>query len=304
MNILLGYRQDVWRDRPVETYARSVHHELQQAGHSVTPVGEGHELVSAGEHVDEKDYDLFLEIDCGRNQKGEFGFEQPTVKFSIPSAVWFIDSHGQPDLHQNIAHYYSHIFFAVWFRRDLFAAHNSAHFLANATDLRWFNDDESMTLDAEFDFGFFGSKGGLDRADPLKSVCINNNWSYDIRQVGRPYRHKWPMTRTAMANCNALFNHGQKHDVNQRIFESIVLRRPLINNYDVSSGIDKLLKVNQHYIPYESYTYVGLEDSCRWVYNNPVKSRQVATQAYNHVTAEHLVSNRVELITEIVCAKL
>lgn len=298
MNILLGYRQD-WREgRIVESYARAVSYYLRQMGHTTHHVGEGHLRETLEDIEDLNKMDLFLEIDNGRNKNGEFTFIQPDAKLKIPSAVWLIDSHGQPDLHSSIAPSYDHVFFAVWFRRDLFASHPSAHCCPNATDTRWFFP---QSVEPEFDFGFFGSKGGLDRADVMKEICEKNGWTYDVRQINGGFKHRWPFTAEAMGKCRYLFNHSQKHDgPNLRVMESMAVQRPLINDMDEKSGLDRLFQNGNHYLGYEAYTFKGLEEAMRSALDNSVAAEYIAYKAYEEVRANHLIPHRVKQILEVV----
>jgi hypothetical protein len=294
MKIITHYRKDVWRDRPVDCYADSVVRELEARGHEVT-----HKDIN--QEVDFKGHDLYLDLDNGRDQEGNFHYLQEKV--SIPSAVWWIDSHGHPSLHKRLAKNYDTVFFAVWARRDLFVKHIDAHWLPNATDLKWF-DGERYNLEPEFDFGFFGSRGGLDRADKLKEICAANEWTLDVRELGKSYRHRWPATAEAMAKCKFLFNRGQKHDgPNLRVLESMAMKKPLICDYDKFDATHRMFKMYEHYIPYEAYTFDGLEEACRWIIDNPNTAANIANSAYQEVKSNHLIGNRVDQILEVVCAK-
>lgn len=298
MKILLGYRLDHWRGRPVDCYARSFYRELTGLGHEVLPFGKGH-----GKTLDDYDIkscDALIDLDNGRGPDGKFSFSQDAVQQNIPTAVWFIDSHGNPDLHRRLAKNYNHVFFAVWDKRDLFAKHKCAHWSPCATDLSWFDFGRFEDVTPQFDFGFIGSKGGLSRADPLREICEANSWTYQIRQVSKAFRHKWPYCGEAMAECKTLFNHGQKHDApNQRVLESMALRRPLISDVDPRSGMDKLFREGYHYVGYEAYTYEGLEEKCRWVMDNPEIAARIAKAGYEEVAAKHTIRNRVEQIMEV-----
>lgn len=308
MKIIVNHRVDHRNNLPVESYSRSYVYYFRELGHQVIETGEGTNNLP-GNFTPEVNFlasDLVLDIDSGRNPQGEQCF-LPGKPHGILSAVVFIDSHGNPSLHKRLASNYDHVFFAVWAQRDLFAKHPSAHFCPNATDLRWFPrydvDDLKHELEdsrALSDFGFFGSKGGLNRADPMKVICESKGWSYDIRQINGPYRHKWPHTALAMANCRFLFNHGQKHDINLRIFESMAVGRPLISDSDPVSGIDKLFKGGGHYIPYQSYSYHGLDEAMEWAMSHAASSKAIADEAYTEVATNHTIKNRVQQILEVI----
>ncbi len=209
------------------------------------------------------------------------------------------NSHGHPDIHREVAKLYDHVFFAVWSKRDLFTDLSSAYFMPSATDLKWF-DYKNFPPISEFDFGFFSSKGGLSRAAPLKDLCKDNGWSYAIEQVGKNYRHRWPQTGVKMSSCRYLFNHGQKHDINQRIFESMAIKKPLINNYDERSGMQHMFTEGKHYIGYESYTYADLEEKCKWVMSHPKEAAEIAERAYNEVCSKHLIQHRIQFMLEVI----
>ncbi len=300
MRVCLAFRQDV-RHGPVECYARSVYEALQSFHYDTTLVGEGHDVSSIYD-LNEDDYDFLLEIENGRNKGGELPFQQPIGCWEIPSAIWLIDSHGQSDLHKAISVYYNHVFFAVWSRRDLYAEHPSAHWAPCATDLKWFRWRNHVDVEKKFDFGFFGSKGGLSRADPLKEICEKNEWPYDIRQVTKGRRHKWPQCAEAMAACRNLFNHGQKHDgPNQRVMESMAMRIPLLSaSTDPRDGMDKLFVEGYHYVGYESYKYSDLEEKCKWIVDNPQQAKIIAEHGFKEVQKNHTISARVIQILETV----
>jgi hypothetical protein len=301
--LILCYRVDYQKTAPVETYARSFHHYAEKLGHEVLPVGEGHanrSMETLSEYL-QNQYDLFIDLDCGRNAEGKLHLQNQHGIVKIPSAVWFIDSHGYPTLHKRTASHYKHVFFAVWDKRDLFVNHPSAHWLPNASDLRWFNYTSHLPVynSPGFDIGFFSSKGGLERADDLKSVCAVNGWNYDIREVGKQYKNnRWPRTAEAMANCNILFNRGQKHDgPNQRVIESMLLCRPLVTDKDNRDGMKHLFKEGEHYLPYA--TPGELAERIRWCLAEPEVAHKIAVAAYAEARANHTVLNRVQNVLEV-----
>lgn len=256
--------------------------------------------------------DQILEIDSGRDEKGDFCYRIPKFKESLPhgqkgkhgplppSSVWFIDSHGHSTLHHRLADSYTHVFFAVWSRRDLFIRHPSRHWCPNATDLKWFSWREQQKVPIEYDFGFFGSKGGLDRAGKLKEACEKLRLKYRVCQINRSTRHMWPHTAEAMAGCRYLFNHGQKHDgPNQRVLESMAMKRPLLTDVDPKDGMKKLFVEGHHYIGYESYTYDNLEEKLTYMMDNKEKMAEIAANAYDEVRREHLIQNRVDQMLKV-----
>ena len=304
--ILLAYRLDQINSQEIPTYSESFWRALIMKKHDVTRIGQGQ---SHAQHVNEltekelKQYDLFIDLDCGRGTDGKLHFQFQDRKCPIPSAIRFIDSHGYPSLHRRTAKNYEHTFFAVWDRRDLFSTHQSAHWCPNASDDIWFD----YTLSYEYwdrpkiCVGFFGSKGGLDRADMLRDVCNSrSNYSYDIREIGKSWKVRWPRTAHAMANCKILFNYGQKHDgPNQRVIESMLMNRPLINNRDKRDGMDKLFEAGTHYLSYESKA--ELANQIAWCFNKETVplAENMAQRAYNLVKEKHLVKHRVDQILEV-----
>lgn len=296
MRILVAHNWQYHNSRPVDNYALSMIRELRNQGHEVIPT-----LKTPPTAREVYKYiDLLLDIDCGRNDKGELRWHGEVEKPDCPSAVYFIDSHGYPSLHRRLAKNYDHVFFAVWDKRDLFAKHPSAHWCPNFTDLEWF-DVDAHSPKTPFDFGFYGSKGGLDRANPLIKIANDNGWIADVQQIGAGGRHRWPETAAAMAQCKVLFNHGQKHDgPNLRVMESMAMKRPLISDQDPRSGMDKLFEPGVHYIPYEAYTYNHLEERMRWSLENPDKAKLIALHAYDEVKEKHLVKNRIDQILKTI----
>lgn len=268
-------------------------------------MGTGHPGTPDLSSISLKGVDLVLDVENGRDAAGNFSYIVPDTGCpGTATAVWFIDSHGRPDLHQRLAGRYDHVFFAVWSKRDLFAGHSSAHFCPNAVDPKFFGRDNFQYIVPNFDFGFFGSKGGLDRADKVKVACEANSWTYDIAEVGKPHRHKWPMTAERMSGCRVLFNHGQKHDLNLRIFESMAVGRPLVNDWDIHSGIDNLFQPGKHYIPYHAYTYNGLEDAMKVALKGGTDVEEMVENAYEEVMEKHTVANRVHQIMEVVTSEI
>lgn len=300
MNFLVLHNKMEYDGRHVETYARSIIAVLKLKGHTV--FDQDKSVIEISDWSPRTDIDYIIDIDCGRNAEGQYiwcGGRNNTSK--IPKIAIFVDSHGRPDLHKEISKYYEHVFFAVWARRDLFTEHNSAWWLPNFTDSQWFYP---LAVEPKFDFGFFGSKNGLDRADPLKEICEREGYTYDIRQIGTQFKHRWPRTCEAMNTCRFLMNHGQKHDQpNLRTIESMAVRRPLISDYDPKSGINELFQTYKHYIPYEAYTYKGLEEAIDFCIENPSQAQEIADIAYKEVMSKHLVEHRVDQILEVINAK-
>jgi hypothetical protein len=267
---------------------------LRERGHQVVDVIKSHNQNYDG-------IDLVIDVDCGRNDKGELIWQAGGGRLPVPSAVMFIDSHGWPTVHKRVSRNYDHVFFAVWSRRDLFAKHPSAHWCPNFTDLKWFNGAIAAEASEEgFDFGFYGSKGGLSRANPLIEVANKRDWTHDVRQISANGKHRWPQTADAMGECRNLFNHGQKHDgPNLRVMESMLMMRPLITDWEAQSGMDKLFKPGEHYLSYDSYTYEGLEMAMQWAMDNPAEAAQIAANAYLEVRRSHLVDHRIDQILEV-----
>jgi len=304
MKILVAHNGKMFDSQPIETYARSMIRVLRERGHEVIESPK-HPPVARAVY---KEVDLLLDIDCGRDDKGQLRWHGEKDKPDCPSAVYLIDSHGYPEMHQKLARKYDHVFFAVWSKRDLFAAHKSAHWSPNFTDDKWFDRELFQGSRLHYDFGFFGSKGGLDRANPMKEVAEKYGWAVRIDQIRRPEKHRWPYTGQAMYECNYLFNHGQKHDgPNLRVMESMLVGRTLINNSDSRDGMNKLFEPYIHYVPFGefkegTYRCDDLRDAMLFCKNNPLSARLIAGHAYNEVKAKHLVGNRIDQILEIVNA--
>jgi spore maturation protein CgeB len=204
-------------------------------------------------------------------------------------------------MHSRIARRADHVFFAVWDKRDLFADHSSAHWAPNFTDLEYFNREHHKAITPEFDFGFFGSKGGLERAEPMKDIANKNNWTYDVRQVGSKGKHQWPSTAEAMSKCKALYNHDQKHDgPNLRVIESMAVGRVLITPNDPRSGMGYLFEPWQDYLPYTPYTCEGLEERMKFAIGRENACTQIAENAYQKVVKNHLTKHRINQILEVV----
>jgi hypothetical protein len=299
-NIILGYRavrdkRDAW----VHTYSDSTSRALKDLGHSVVAMGEGHKYERFDDMLDGmiRQTDLFLDLDCGRNSKGELAFQ--TEKPPIPSAVRYIDTHGHPTLHKRLAKNYDHVFFAVWDKRDIFTNHPSVHWCPNASDAHYFYKDilPEGHDSRPFDVGFFGSKGGIDRADTLKEICARHTWKADVREIGKN-GNRWPRTSEAMAQCKVLFNHGQKHDgPNQRVIESMLMERPLLSDRDSRDGMSKLFEEGEHYLGYSSES--ELADNLGWCLREPSLANSMAKRAYTLAYEKHQVKHRVEQILEV-----
>lgn len=295
MRIAVIFRADFVKGEPVPCYAWSYVDALSAMGHEVWTCGEGHPCSDLGGFPTP---DLVLEIENGRNEKGELRFQHFERRYKLPTAVVLIDSHGHPDLHAEIAKKYNHIFFAVWARRDLYAEHKSAHWCPNATDLKWFGASRFSHIKQEIDVGFFGSKRGLERASELVAICKANNWTYDIRQVASNRNvNRWPATGEAMARCRVLFNRGQKHDgPNQRVMESMAMGRPLLCDWDQTSGMGRLFASGIHYMHYAD----GIESALRVALKEVRYSGNIALAGRLEVEAKHLVKHRAAQILEVV----
>jgi spore maturation protein CgeB len=298
MKILLIKHLWNYEGQPIATYASSLSKAFTEAGHEVTEIDK--QLIL--EDNEYKKYDLLFDIDCGKDMTGEHKFHlwKPKIQSLIKTAFFAIDSHGNADLHEKLARFSDHVFFAVWDKRDLFADHPSATWTPSFTDLEHF-DGEKYVAEKTFDFGFFGSRHGQDRAAPMVDICKQNSWSYDVDEVGRKGKHTWPRTAQRMAACRVGFNHGQKHDgPNLRIMETMAMKLPLICDLDPRDGKGFLFEPWQHYIPYTAYTYEGLEDRMQWCMKNPDKAAKIAAQGYKEVCNNHLAEHRVNTILEVI----
>jgi hypothetical protein len=302
--IILSYRRDMDEKGELPTYNLSTYTALLDMGHEVTRIGEGQETYETIDQVPDKElrsHDLFIDLDCGRNKNGNLHFQLNDKRLSIPSAIRFIDTHGYPSLHRRLAKNYEYVFFAVWRRRDLFANHSSAHWCPNASDDLWFDFTKytRQWSNPIHSFGFFGSKGGLNRADDLVALCdANDAFTCDVREIGRNNKRRWPRTAQVMAKCKVFYNRGQKHDgPNQRVIESMLMNRPLITDRDAEDGMNKLFKEGEHLVMYSSRAELDIQ--MKWVMSEYDVAKNMAQRAYNLVKEEHLVKHRVKQILEV-----
>ncbi len=306
MNIVLVYRQDTDKHGvAVLTYSNSTHHALLELGHKVLPMGEGHQYETFSDLSKEtlNSSELFIDLDCGRNTKGDLDFHCVEQRAPIPSAVRFIDTHGYPSYHKRMAKNYDHVFFAVWDKRDIFTQHPSVHWCPNASDAKYFYKDILPELHESrpFDVGFFGSKGGIDRADVLKPIAARHAWTADIREIGKN-GGRWPRTAEAMSRCKVLYNRGQKHDgPNQRVIESMLMQRPLVTDRDERDGMKELFVEGEHYLGYNSES--ELANVIEWCLREPSLAGSMAKHAYDCAMSKHQVKHRVEQILEVVNVK-
>ena len=297
MKIIVPHFNYYYENRLIETYSHSLVRELKSRGHEVLEVSK--ERLTDEEY---KKHDLLLDVDCGRGMDQSYTFHMYDGKVPIKSAVIFIDSHGHPDAHKRVATRADHVFFAVWDKRELFADHPSVTWFPNFTDLAHFDRAHFQAPIKDFDFCFFGTRGGQERADPLVKICKEQGWSYDVDEVGRKGKHRWPNTAIRMSHCRFGFNHGQKHDgPNLRVMETMAMGLPLICDQDPRDGKGFLFEPWQHYIPYDAYSYDGLYERMKWCMSNPEKAYKIADQAYREVCNNHLVQHRVDKLLEVVC---
>lgn len=300
--ILVSFRQDV-RHTPVACYPKSYGETLERLGHTVTYCGEGHPVEHLEQVPELLSYDLILEIENGRNKKGNLAFQVPEYFVRVPKAVILIDTHGfdREGLHRELAKKYDYVFFAVWSKRHVFVEHPSAHWLPNCTDLKWFDYKNFPGVEARYDVGFHSSKKGLSRALNLIDICRKNHWSYDIREVVKAHRHRWPATGEAMRGCKVLFNRGQRGDgPNQRVLESMAICRPLVSDSDPTSGMSRLFEDGRHYLAYKKGNVEDLEDKVRFLLENPKKANEIAQAGYEECSAKHTVKQRAKSILEVV----
>lgn len=302
--IILVYRRDLDKEEKVMyNYNLSAHKALLLLDHEVTAVGinqPGYQHINDMSEKELKSHDLLIDLDCGRGSDGRLHFQYHDRKCPIPSAVRFIDTHGYPSLHRRLAKNYQYVFFAVYRKRDLFSNHGNAYWCPNASDDVWF--DYTLYLDhwnrPKIDFGFFGSKGGLDRADELKYLCDGRQYRFDVREVGRTNRQRWPYTQKAMANCKILFNRGQKHDgPNQRVIESMLMGRPLISDRDREDGMKLLFEEGTHFLGYESMAELAIQMD--WCMTNESLAKSMGRRAYKLCKEKHLIKHRMEQILEV-----
>lgn len=301
-DIILGCRRDLdKRGNPIITYSDSTHRALVDLGHKVTLMGEGH-VYKTFEDMSASFLDkqaLFLDIDCGRNAKGSLSYHCTEKKAPIPSVLRTIDDHGNPSFNRRASKNYNHVFFAVFDKRDIYAFHKSAHWCPNASDSKYFykNVQSDLTDSRPIDIGFFGSKGGLDRADTLKLIAQRHLWTCDVREIGKG-RTRWPATAEAMARCRVLFNAGQKHDgPNQRVIESMLMERPLVTDRDNRDGMSKLFEEGEHHLSYGSES--ELANNIEWALREPSLAASMARRAYKEAYEKHQVKNRIEQILEV-----
>ena len=305
VKFLVSLRSEYHGDTTIPTYAHSMIDAIRAKGHDVVAIPK--EPLKTDNAY--KTCDVLLDIDCGRDAKGNLRWQAEKEKLPIKSMVYLIDSHGYPSAHKRLAKNYDHIFFAVWDRRDLFAKHPSAHFCPNFTDTKWFDRGGAPYLTITSpepiqptDFGFFGTKGGHDRTKPMVKICQQNEWSYNVKEIGRNSGVRWPMTCMYMDSCTNLFNHAQKHDgANLRVMESMAVDKPLISDSDPRSGMDKLFTPFEHYIPYE-YDNSQLEEAMSFCMECPKEAQQIADNAYKEVISKHLVGNRIDQMLEVLHA--
>ena len=302
MKIALGYRQDTRKNAKVMTYANSFHTAFEDLECEVVPFGQGHKEETIGPEV--RRCDIILELDCGRDANGKFNWQIPQHPgLTCKTAAYLVDTHGWEDEHRALAPNYQHVFFAPWVKRDVFTGHPSATWLPNASDASWFGREiPNLKLIAPvFDFGFHGSKLGLTRAADLIEVCNRLGYTYDVREVVKGQRHRWPSTPEAMRACKYLFNFGQKCDSpNLRVLESMLIGRCLLTDRDSRDGMQKLFVEGKHYLGYDRKTKADLEEQMKFMMNNPAECERIADEAYKLAKREHQIFNRAQTILEVI----
>jgi len=297
MKIAFAHYRFHYEGREVATYGKCMVRELRARGHEVTEIPK----TRFKDDNQYKQFDLLIDVDSGRDMNGDYGWHLHDAPVPIPSVAFFIDTHGKTDLHARISRRADHVFFAVWDKRNVFADHDSAHWCPNFTDLEFFDREQHKEAVPKFNFGFFGSKGGLDRADPMIALAQKYNWTYDVRQISIKGKHQWPRTAEAMANCKVLWNHGQKHDdPNLRVLESMAMGRVLINPQDDRSGIGYLFEPWIDYLPYVPYTCEELFERMKFAINRLDACAKIAENAYQKVIHNHLTKHRIKQIMEVV----
>lgn len=298
--IVVNYRKDFQRGEEIETYAKAFAYYLSKT-HEVLATEIRTNIPNTDFINFDSNIEWIIDLDAGRDTQGNFSFSLPDTPHKSKRAVWFIDSHGQSTLHKRLAEHYDAVFFAVWARRDLFANHPNANWLPCCTDVRWFSPLYVGTPEIKYDWGFFGSKHGLDRADKLKEYCEKLGYTYDIREVARTFTHKWPHTGQAMAACRNLFNRGQKHDSpNQRVMESMLIGAPLLTNIDSTDGMHLLFDDGEHYIGYTDDT---LEDRMKWMMEHRRECAIISKAAQQRVLDRHTMDKRVAAMCEVLNVK-
>lgn len=302
--IILNYRLDKDKfGKPMICYSQSYEDSLKKLGHKVVSIGGGHErTIQDFSDIELSIYDLLIDLDAGRDVQGKFNFIYnygDTFRYPIKTAVRFIDTHGNPSLHKRLAPCYNHVFFAVYNRRDLFVNHPSAHWCPNAScDVFDYTNYLDLYDHPNKLIGFFGSKDGLDRADSVVNISAKYGYDYDIREIGRYNRQRWPFTAEAMVKCNILFNRGQKHDgPNQRVIESMLMGRPLITDRDKEDGMSQLFVEGEHYLSYCDEAEVA--NHIEWCITEPDMAKSMAMRAYKVAKEKHLIKHRVQQILEV-----
>lgn len=298
MNIVLAFRQDVRNGVPVECYPRSFYRVLKEKGHKVTSCGEGHQISFLGE-LDQKKFDVVIEIENGRNSEGKLVFQQSEANWIIPSLLLAVDPHGSPGVHQYVSVCYTHILFSPWVKRDLYTRHPSAHWCPNSTDLKWFDRSLFKSITPQFDFVFHGSKLGLPRANKLVEICEKRKWTYSVKQISKSGKQKWPAFGQSLALGNIGYNFGQKCDSpNLRVMETMATGIPLLNDLTPLDGMGKLFVEGKHFIGYQR-DWSDLEEKMEWMIMNTSKCKEIAETAYLEVKEKHTIENRVNQILEV-----
>jgi len=250
--------------------------------------------------LNQKDFDILIEIDNGRNNSGELLFQQSKAEWTIPSAVWYIDTHANENLHKFTSTSYDHVFFAPWVKRDAFKDHRSAHWCPNSTDLKWFGKENFSDIRPQYDFTFVGSKMGLARAEKMVRICKQRGWTYWVGEVTKSGRHKWPACAMKMKEGDIGYNWSQRQDApNQRVMETMALGIPLLQDICPESGMDKLFVNERHYIGYRR-DWEDLEEKMEWMLRNSTKCKEMADRAYLEVKANHTIEDRVNQILEVI----
>ena len=129
-------------------------------------------------------------------------------------------------------------------------------------------------------------------------VCKEIGITYDVRQVSKTYRHRWPQTCRAMLDCEYLFNRGQKHDgPNNRVMESMICSRLLFNDLDKMDGMSKLFIEDKHFLGYTDKD--SLKEKLLWAINHPTEVDEIVMNAMTAVVQKHQIRNRISQIMEV-----
>lgn len=266
------------------TFTKSMIPELEKC-YDVTELGDGHPIQIADVLQNQDEFKFLLMIDMGGS--GWF-IDKQIAELHIPCIGMFMDTHANPQGHQEMAKYFDYKFYIFKAAERWIGKKNSALFPMHC-DHKIF---KPLHTKERYDIGFVGRVH--ERLKILHEATKNHTIKVRTATTYAPNNMREEANKI-MNECSMLFNRHVQDDLNLRVFESLAAGKLLITDRK-DNGQEAYFEDRKHLCYYSNVK--ELEDLICYYAGHPKERNDIARAGHMEFLKHHTTEKRMEQIID------